>query len=88
MLIKRIVSGTAAVAIAAVLTMASQAPAWAGHASVETTTQGNSGKTNENANPDNNGQVTTTTTGPKGQVDKGRTDCNNCDTSTSGPGNK
>jgi len=85
MIIKRILSGTAAVAIAAALTMASQAPAWAqgekkGFATEET--QGNSGKTNENANPDNQGQVTTT--GPKGQVAKGNTDCNNCE--SSGPG--
>ena len=61
----------------------------------ETTTQGNSGKTNDNANPDNSGQETTTTTtttsGPKGQLDKDNTDCNNCTSTTTttstGPGN-
>jgi hypothetical protein len=51
------------------------------------TTQGNSGKTNDTANPDNSGQVTTETTGPKDQIDKGATDCNNCETTSTGPGN-
>jgi hypothetical protein len=51
-----------------------------GHQTETESTQGNSGKTNPNANPDNEGQTTTTTTGPKGQLDKGNTDCNNCET--------
>lgn len=67
------------------LSLANPDPAWAqgqkkGHEETTQSTQGNSGKTNENANPDNEGQTTTETTGPKGQLDKGNTDCNNCDT--------
>jgi hypothetical protein len=80
----------ATTAIAALL-LGSLGPTLAAHKSVTSPpTQGNSGKTNDNANEDNNGQVTTTTTGPKGQVDKGKTEdnCNNCTTTTSGPGNK
>jgi len=48
-----------------------------------TTTQGNSGKTNPNANPDNNGQ--TTTSGPKGALKNGNTPDNTV--TTCGPGN-
>jgi hypothetical protein len=47
-------------------------------------TQGNSGKTNENANPDNSGTQTTTTTGPHGQLKQGK-DANTT-TVTTGPG--
>jgi hypothetical protein len=43
-------------------------------------TQGNSGKTNDNANEDNEGQTTTETTGPRGQLKQDNTDCNNCET--------
>jgi len=48
-----------------------------------TTTQGNSGKTNPNANPDNNGQ--TTTSGPHGALKNGNTPDNTV--TTCGPGN-
>lgn len=51
------------------------------------TTQGNGGNTNDNSNPDNNGQVETETTGPRGQLKNGNEDCNNCTTTTTGPGN-
>jgi hypothetical protein len=68
-------------AATAAFLLVAQGPAEAKFAS--TSTQGNSGKTNTNANPDNKGQVTTT--GPKGQLKQGKTSCNNC-TST-GPGN-
>ena len=77
-----------ALAIAAALILAGAAvttTSWAqgnktGFEEEEVATQGNSGKTNENANPENEGQTETTTTGPKGQVDKGNLDCNNCET--------
>jgi hypothetical protein len=48
-------------------------------------TQGNSGKTNDNANPNNSGTQTTTTTGPHGQLKQGK-DANTT-TTTTGPGN-
>ncbi len=76
------------------LFFAAQEPALAqgnktGHESTSQSTQGNSGKTNDNANENNQGQTTTTTTGPKGQLDKGNTGCNNCDTQvTDQPGAK
>lgn len=44
-----------------------------------TSTQGNGGRTNTNANPDNEGQTVEETTGPKGQLMNGNTDCNNCE---------
>jgi hypothetical protein len=48
-----------------------------------TTTQGNGGKTNPNANPDNNGQ--TTTSGPHGALKNGNTP--DSTVTTCGPGN-
>jgi hypothetical protein len=79
-------------AAATVALFAAQDPAWAqgekrGFGEDTTNTQGNSGKTNENANPDNEGQTTTTTTGPRGQLKQDNTDCNNCETAvTDRPG--
>ena len=58
-----------------------------GFSSDTTKTQGNGGKTNDNANPDNNGQVTTTTSGPKGALKNDNTPDSNVTTTTSGPGN-
>ncbi len=75
-------------AATAVFFFVAQDPAWAAGKKSgfgETTTQGNSGKTNTNANPDNNGQKTTT--GPQGQLNKGNTDCNNCTSTGPGKGN-
>lgn len=43
-----------------------------GFATTSTTTQGNSGKTDDSANPDNQGLVTTIS-GPYGQVKQGKT---------------
>ena len=51
-----------------------------GFGSETESTQGNSGKTNPNANPDNQGQTVEETTGPRGQLKNGKTDCNNCET--------
>jgi hypothetical protein len=82
---KHVMSRTMAVGVAAALMLASQSPVWAqgmktGFGEDTTRTQGNSGKTNDNANPDNEGQTVTTTTGPRGQLKNGNTGCNNCET--------
>jgi hypothetical protein len=55
-------------------------------AETSTSTQGNSGRTNDSANPANQGQTTTTSSGPPGQINQGNTGCNNCTTVTDGPG--
>jgi hypothetical protein len=76
---------TAAAAFALALSVAG--PGFAagkktGFGSETTSTQGNSGKENPNANPDNEGQTVTETSGPRGQLKQGNTDCNNCSTET------
>ncbi|MDX8514831.1 hypothetical protein [Mesorhizobium captivum] len=71
------------------LAVAASLPAFAGKNGFDSDTtttsgQGNGEKTNDSANPDNNGQTTTTTTtsGPHGQIKSGDTSCNNCSTTT------
>jgi hypothetical protein len=47
-------------------------------------TQGSGGQTNDDANPENEGQtiITEETTGPRGQLKQGSTDCQTCETTT------
>jgi hypothetical protein len=66
--------------ISALPAMAQDSGRHSGFDSDTDATQGNSGKENTNANPDNEGQTVEETTGPKGQLKQGNDDCNNCET--------